>query len=79
MNVPQPIVDAIAHELSRLPAELVDATVALIRRVASSPDPKLALGRALQVTAHEQAADAAVDAAFAVKHEVKSRVPGSGI
>ena len=78
MNIPQPIVDAVVHELSRLPAELVEATVALVRRVASAPDPKAALGRALQVTAHERAADAAIDAAFAIKHEAKGRIPNTG-
>lgn len=74
MNVPQPIVDAVVHELAKLPAELVEATVALIKRVASAPDPKAALGRALQVTAHEKVADAAIDAAF----ETKRRVVGTG-
>ncbi len=70
MNIPQPIVDAVVHELGKLPAELVEATVALIKRVASAPDPKAALGRALQVTAHEHAADAAIDAAFAARNKV---------
>lgn len=79
MNVPQTIVDAVVHELGKLPAELVPATVSLIKRVASAPDPKAALARALQVTAHEQAADAAIDAAFAAKAEVKNGVPGSGV
>ncbi len=69
MNIPQPIVDTIMHELSRVPAELLEATVALVRRVASSPNPKDTLARALQVTAHEQGADAAIDALFAAKHE----------
>jgi hypothetical protein len=62
-----------------VPAELVEATVSLIKRVASAPDPKAALGRALQVTAHERAADAAIDALFAAKGEAKKHVPGSGV
>lgn len=78
MTIPQAIVDAVTHELAKLPEELVEATVALIKRVASAPDPKVALGRALQVTAHEQAADAAVDALFAASNEAKKRLPNTG-
>ena len=70
MKIPQPIIDAVVQELAKLPTELVEATVALIKRVASAPDQKVALGRALQVTAHEHAADAAIDAVFAAKRKI---------
>lgn len=75
MNVPQPIVDAVARELSKLPAELGEGIVALVRRIGASKDPREALGRAAQVLAHEQLAETAMDALF----EAKRRIPGSGV
>lgn len=70
MNIPE----SLARAVAKVPAELVVETVELLERVLRSPDPKAALARALQVTAHEKAADAALDAAFAAK----SRVVGTG-
>lgn len=62
--IPAVIKEAAGDALARVPAELLEGVVQLIQNVASSPNPKEALARALQVTAHEQVADAAVDALF---------------
>lgn len=75
MNIPQPIIDAIVHELAKIPVELAEGIVSLVKQVAASPDPKDTLARALQVTAHDKGADALLDAAF----EAKKHVPGSGV
>jgi hypothetical protein len=71
LQIPEPIARAIAQ----IPKELEHEVAELVRRVVTSPNPRDALARALQVTAHEKAADAAVDAMF----EAKKRVPGSGV
>ncbi len=63
------IPEAIARALSKVPAELISGVVELIGRVVRSDDPKETLARALQVTTHEHAADAAVDALFAAKRK----------
>lgn len=68
------IPEAIARALAKVPAEIITGVVELIGRVVKSDNPRDALARALQVTAHEQAADAAVDALFSAKR----RVTGSG-
>lgn len=69
-----PIPEPIALALAAAGPELIHGVVELVKRVVSSPDPKDALARALQVLAHEKAADAAVDALFAAK----SRLPNTG-
>ena len=71
LAIPEPLARAIAN----VPAELVVETLELLERVFTSPNPKDALARALQVTAHEYAGDAAIDAAFAAK----KHIPGSGV
>lgn len=63
------IPEAIARALAKVPAELITGVVELISRVVKSDNPRGTLARALQVTAHEQAADAAVDALFAAKRK----------
>jgi len=68
-----PIPEPILHVLSKVPADLVHEVAELIERVVSSPSPRETLARALQVTAHEKLADAAIDAAF----EAKKRLPGT--
>ncbi len=68
------IPEALARALSKVPAELITGVIELIGRVVRAENPRDTLARALQVTAHEQAADAAVDALFAAKR----RVTGSG-
>ncbi len=65
-----PIPEAIARALAKVPTEIVVGVVELIGRVVSAKDPKDALARALQVTAHEQGADKAIDALFAAKRKV---------
>lgn len=70
MNIPE----ALARAAAKVPPELVVETVELLERVLKSPNPKEALARALQVTAHEKAADAALDAAF----DAKRKVAGTG-
>ncbi len=70
MNIPEPISQAVAEVVTKIPEALVTGVVELLRRIAKSPDPKEALARALQVTAHEEAADAAVDALFAAKRKI---------
>ncbi len=67
------IPEILARAIALVPAELVVEFVELIRRVMSSPSPKDTLTRALQVTAHEHAADAALDAAFAAKRHVSGK------
>ncbi len=69
-----PIPEPIARALAKVPSEIIVGVVELVGRVVRSPDPKDTLARALQVTAHEEAADAAIDALFAAK----SRVRGTG-
>jgi hypothetical protein len=66
VNIPE----ALARAAAKVPPELVVETVELLERVLKSPNPKEALAHALQVTAHEKAADAALDAAFAAKRKV---------
>jgi hypothetical protein len=61
------IPEALARAIALVPVSLLAELAELIRRVVSSPSPKDALARALQVTAHEHAADAVLDAAFAAK------------
>lgn len=73
MNLPIP--EAIARALAKVPAEIITGVVELIGRVVKSDNPRDTLARALQVTAHEVAADAAVDALFAAK----GKLPGSGV
>jgi len=73
MNLPIP--ESLARAIAKVPVELVVEVVELLERVLTSTNPKDALARALQVTAHEKAAEAAIDAAFAVK----KHVPGSGV
>jgi hypothetical protein len=70
MNIPE----SLARAAAKVPAELVVEVVELLERVVHSPSPKDTLARALQVTAHEKAADAALDAAF----EAKKRLPNTG-
>ncbi len=70
MNIPE----ALARAAAKVPPGLVIETVELLERVLKSPNPKEALARALQVTAHEKAADAALDAAF----DAKRKVAGTG-
>jgi hypothetical protein len=74
MNLPIP--ESVARALAKVPAEIIVGVVELVKRIVSSPSPKDTLARALQVTAHEVAADAAIDAAFAAKSKI---VPGSGV
>jgi hypothetical protein len=74
-SIPEPIARAFAAVLAKIPEALAAQVVELFTRIASSPSPKDALARALQVTAHEHAADAVLDAAFAAKRHV----PGSGV
>lgn len=73
-SIPEPVASALA----KVPATLLTGIVELIGRVVRSPNPGDTLARALQVTAHEEAADAAVDAMFAGKRAIKNRIPGSG-
>jgi hypothetical protein len=68
MNLPIP--EALARALAKVPADLIVGAVELLQRVFTSPNPKDTLARALQVTAHEEAADAAVDALFAAKRKI---------
>ncbi len=70
MNLPIP--EPIARALAKVPADLLHGIVELVGRVVSSPNPKDTLARALQVTAHEQAADGAVDALFAAKRKANT-------
>jgi hypothetical protein len=70
VNIPE----ALARAAAKVPPGLVIETVELLERVLKSPNPKEALARALQVTAHEKAADAALDAAF----DAKRKVAGTG-
>ena len=72
MNFPIP--EPVARLLAKAGPDLLSDLVSLIGNVLSSPNPKDAAARALQVTAHEQAADAAVEAMFAAKR----RVVGTG-
>lgn len=72
MNFPIP--ESVARALAKVPESLIVGIVELIGRVVSSPNPGDTLARALQVAAHEKAADAAIDAAFAAK----SRIVGTG-
>jgi hypothetical protein len=67
-----PIPEPLARALAKAPTELLVGAVELLRRVFTSPDPKDTLARALQVAAHEEAADAAIDGAFAVKRHVNT-------
>lgn len=68
------IAEPIARILSKVPADLVHEVAALIERVVTSPSPRETLARALQVTAHEKLADAAVDALF----EGRRKIVGTG-
>lgn len=68
MNLPIP--ESVARALAKVPAEIIAGVVELIGRVVKSDNPRDTLARALQVTAHEQAADAAVDALFAAKRKL---------
>jgi hypothetical protein len=70
MSFPVPIPEPVARALAKVGPELVGGVVELIGRVVRSPSPADTLARALQVTAHEQGADAAIDAAFAAKRKV---------
>jgi hypothetical protein len=65
-----PIPEAVARALAKVPSELITGVVELIGRVVRSDDPRDTLARALQVTAHEKAADAAIDALFAGKRKL---------
>jgi hypothetical protein len=65
-----PIPEAVARALAKVPADIITGVVELIGRVVRSPSPAETLARALQVTAHEETADAAVDALFAAKRKV---------
>ena len=69
-SIPEPL----ARAMAKVPEPLVTGVIELVTRIVSAPKPLDALARALQVTAHEQAADAALDAAFAAKN----RVVGTG-
>jgi hypothetical protein len=69
------IPEILARILSRIPEALVFEIAHLIKSIIESDDPKAALARAIQVTAHEKAADAAVDALFAAKKSI----PGTGV
>lgn len=73
-----PIPEAVARALTKVPESLIVGIVELVGRIVHSSNPGEALARALQVTAHENAADAAIDAAFAAKGEVKKHIPGTG-
>ncbi len=76
MNLPAAqVVESVARALAKVPPALAVGVAELIEKIAASPNPQDTLARALQVTAHEQAADAAIDAAFAAK----KHVPGSGV
>lgn len=72
MNLPIP--ESIARALTKVPEALIVGVVELVGRIVRSPNPGDTLARALQVTAHEKAADAAIDAAFAAKN----RIVGTG-
>jgi hypothetical protein len=62
--------ESIARVIAKVPADLVHEIAQLIDRVVTSPSPRETLARALQVTAHEKLADAAVDAAFAARGKI---------
>lgn len=66
------IPESLARILASLPADLIVGIVELVKRVASSSSPADTLARALQVTAHEHAADAVLDAAFAAKRKANT-------
>ena len=68
MNIPIP--EPVARLLAKAGPDLISDLISLIGNVLSSPNPKDAAARALQVTAHEQAADAAVEAMFAARHKI---------
>jgi len=67
-QIPEPL----ARALAKVPADLIVGAVELLQRVFTSPNPKDTLARALQVAAHEEAADAAVDALFAGKRRAST-------
>ncbi len=69
-TIPEPLARAVAAVASKIPEALVVGIVELLHRIARSPNPQDTLARALQVTAHEQGADAAVDALFAAKRKI---------
>jgi hypothetical protein len=69
-----PIPESVARALAKVPESLIVGVVELVGRIVRSPSPGETLARALQVTAHEQAADATIDAAFAAKN----RIAGTG-
>lgn len=71
MNLPIP--EPLARALAKVPANLIVGAVELLQRVFTSSDPEDTLARALQVTAHEETADAAVDALFAAKRKIPGR------
>ena len=68
------IPETLARILSRVPQELLFDVVHLVKSVIESPNPKDTLARMAQVTAHEVAAEAAIDAAF----DAKKRLPNTG-
>lgn len=70
MTFPIAIPEPIARAIAKAPADLIVGAVELLGRIFRSPSPSDTLARALQVTAHEQGADAAIDAAFAAKRKV---------
>lgn len=67
-----PIPEPVARALAKAGPEIVAGVVELIGRVVRSPSPADTLARALQVTAHEQGADAAIDAAFAARRRINN-------
>ncbi len=75
MTVPEPIV----RLLGALERDAEAAVFELLEKVLTSGSPKAAALKAAQVLAHETASEAAVEAMFAAKAEIKGRVPGSGV
>ncbi len=68
-----PIPEPIARALMAVPVAIIKGVVELIGRIARSKDPAGTLARALQVTAHEEGADATIDAMFAAKRAAKKK------
>ena len=73
--IPTELVNVLASALAKVPFEIANGIVELVKTVASAPDPKDMLARIAQVTAHDKGADAVLDAMF----EGKKHIPGSGV